>query len=285
MKWITWDQAAIAAVVSYLVFAASSRLTESAVTRFVVAASRELGFVAAIYSVWRVARQLPIANETGAIERARWIANFQESLFLPSELSIQRWVVEHQTISEFATGYYAIVHVPSIIAFMIWLFLFKRPFYVRWRTGLAFTTFFCLVIRFLRIAPPRFLPELGFVNLADKVGFKVFGSVGEGVSDQFAAMPSIHIAWAAVVTFGFVASCTGWWRWLMLLHLGITFFVVAATGHHWWLDGIVAVALLGLSLMIDTQIQKRWRVRKEPEGKPRSPNQPEEASRVSALPA
>ena len=32
-------------------------------------------------------------------------------------------------------------------------------------------------------------------------------------------------------------------------------FVVAATGHHWWLDGFVALALLGVGLWGDT----RWR--------------------------
>ena len=27
---------------------------------------------------------------------------------------------------------------------------------------------------------------------------------------------------------------------------------MAATGHHWWLDGIVAIALLGLGLLMDS---------------------------------
>ncbi len=258
MKWITWDQAAVAAVTSYGVYALVRNRPQTAASRFVAAAAKELSFVSAIYSVWRIARQLPIAQEDGAIERARQIARFQDFMRLPSELGLQHWVIERDLVAEFTTWYYAAIHVPSLIVFLIWMFLFKKIHYRRWRTGLALTTFFCLVIRFIRVAPPRFLPELGFVDLTDHVGgIKVYGSVGTGVSDQFAAMPSIHIAWAAVITFGVIASCNSRWRWLMLLHLAITFFVVAATGHHWWMDGIVALALLGISLGIDTVLRGR----------------------------
>ncbi len=37
-----------------------------------------------------------------------------------------------------------------------------------------------------------------------------------------------------------------------MVHLVITMLVVSATGHHWWLDGIVVVGLLWVSLAIDT---------------------------------
>lgn len=117
-------------------------------------------------------------------------------------------------------------------------------------------TGFCLIIRFVRVAPPRFLPDLGYVDLASRFGMSVYGPVGTGVSDQFAAMPSIHVGWAAVVSFGIVAAGTSRWRWLFLLHVILTSIAVSATGNHWWLDGIVAIALLGLALLIDTGVRR-----------------------------
>ncbi len=80
----------------------------------------------------------------------------------------------------------------------------------------------------------------------------VYGEAGTGVSSQFAAMPSLHVAWAAVVAFGALAASTSKWRWIGMAHLVITMLVVAATGHHWWLDGIVALALLWIALQLDT---------------------------------
>jgi hypothetical protein len=38
------------------------------------------------------------------------------------------------------------------------------------------------------------------------------------------------------------------WRWLWLLHPIITFTVVVVTANHYWLDGIVVLLLLGVSL-------------------------------------
>ena len=83
-------------------------------------------------------------------------------------------------------------------------------------------------------------------------GIDVYGEAGTGVSSQFAAMPSLHVAWAAVIAFGALAASTSRWRWIGMVHLVMTMLVIAATGHHWWLDGIVALALLWVSLQLDT---------------------------------
>jgi len=51
----------------------------------------------------------------------------------------------------------------------------------------------CLIFRFIRVAPPRFLPDLGYIDLAMGYGPSIYGPVGNGVSDQFTATPSIHV--------------------------------------------------------------------------------------------
>ena len=89
--------------------------------------------------------------------------------------------------------------------FLVWLFVWHRDQYPHWRNGLVFLTGTCLVIRFWRVAPPRFLTDLGYKDLSEIFGPSIYGPVGTGVSDQFAAMPSIHVGWAAVVSFGVVS--------------------------------------------------------------------------------
>ncbi len=258
MKWVTWDQATIAAVMSSFVVVVLRRRPQNRVTAFVIPAARELAFISVVYGIWRVARMLPLAQDEKAIEYARQIARFQHRLHLPSELAIQQYVIDHDWLAQASAFYYRTFHVPALLVFLVWLFFRQRNHYPRWRTSLSLLTAFCLMIRFIRVAPPRFLPGLGFVDLSTRLGMSSYGPVGTGVSDQFAAMPSIHIAWAAVVSFGVFAATTSWMRWPILLHLPITFFVVAATGHHWWLDGIAAVVLLGIGMKIDTVARKRW---------------------------
>jgi hypothetical protein len=70
-------------------------------------------------------------------------------------------------------------------------------------------------------------------------------------------MPSIHIGWAAIVSCGIIAASTSKWRWIFLLHLIFTTLAVSATGNHWWLDGVAAVALLALALRIDTMVRSK----------------------------
>ncbi len=258
MQWVTWDQATIAAIISSVVAFVFRRRPASRVSDIVVPAARELTFISIVYAIWRVARMLPLAQDEKAIDFARDLARFEDWLHFPSELSLQHFAIEHDWLARFSAFYYQTFHVPGLLIFLVWLFFRHRDHYPRWRTSLSLLTAFCLVIRFVRVAPPRFLPELGFVDLSTRYGMSSYGPVGTGVSDQFAAMPSIHIAWAAVVSFGVFAATTSWWRWPILLHLPLTFLVVAATGHHWWLDGIAAIVLLGIGMRIDTVGRQRW---------------------------
>lgn len=221
--------------------------------------------MASLYSVWRLARVLPLAQPAGAINRARQIDRLQHTLHMPTELSLQHLVLQHGWLARSVNAYYAIAHVPALIAFLVWLFVRHRNDYSRWRNALAILTAFCVVIRFIRVAPPRFLPDLGYIDLATRYGLSVYGPVGTGVSDQFAAMPSIHVGWAALVSFGIVAASTSRWRWLFMLHLVLTMLVVSATGNHWWLDGIVAIVLLLIAIAIDDGARRfatSWRIKR-----------------------
>lgn len=257
MNWPTWNQAAIAAACSGLVALALRRRDLDGWRAAIGQAATELAIIAGLYSVWRVARKLPLAQDEGAVGRAHQIVDLEAALHLPTELDVQRWFLEHDALARLANTYYATLHVPMLLGFLVWLFVRHREHFARWRNALSILTGFCLVIRFVRVAPPRFLGELGYVDLSTRYGLSIYGPVGTGVSDQFAAMPSIHVGWAAVVSFGVVAAGTSRWRWLALAHVVITFVVVSATGNHWWLDGIVAVALLGVALRIDTVVRRR----------------------------
>jgi hypothetical protein len=264
MKWPTWEQAAIAAVLSGVVAlvlrrrrSGESGESGQEPAGFTEQLTVEFALISALYAVWRVARKLPLAQNDGAIERARSIVDFQEAIYLPTELSLQQFILRHDWLGWPTTLYYAVLHVPTLIAFLVWLFVFHRAHFAHWRNGLVFLTGMCLVIRFWRVAPPRFLADLGYEDLSERFGPSIYGPVGTGVSDQFAAMPSIHVGWAAVVSLGIFAVSTSRWRWFFLLHMIITIIVVSASGNHWWLDGIVAIGLLMVGLWLDTFVRSR----------------------------
>ncbi len=261
-KWPTWQQAWVTSLICLALYLALRRIRPSRFTEVALPALHELVVLTGLYGLWRTAKKLPLAQSEGAMDRARRIVEFQEAIWLPTELSLQEFVVRYDWLGWSSAAYYIGMHVPGVFAFLIWMFWRHRDQYPRWRNVLALTTAGCLFIRFWHVAPPRFLTDLGYEDLSEVYNMSVYGPVGTGVSGQFVAMPSIHVAWAAVIGFGIVSASPSRWKWLCAAHLPITILVVSATGHHWWLDGIVAIGLVGISLAIDEGVRRIWRMRR-----------------------
>jgi hypothetical protein len=118
------------------------------------------------------------------------------------------------------------------------------------RTTIVLLTASCLLVQLVPVAPPRLLPRFGFVDTAEQYGQSVYTALKAVGPDQLSAMPSVHVGWAVLVGVVVVWLGTSRWRWLALLHPALTIFVVAATANHFWLDGIVAVALLVLAIAV-----------------------------------
>ncbi len=226
-----------------------------------------------LYALWRLGGSLPLVHQSGSIHRGLQIFRLEQRLHLPSEAAMSRWLVKRRWLAEACDAFYATVHVPALIVFLVWLFVRHRDQYNPWRNTLAIATGACLLIRFWRVTPPRLMPNLGMVDVANALHQSVYGPAGTGISDQLAAMPSIHCAWAVLVALGVVAASTSKWRWLILIHPILTTVVVAATANHWWLDGFVGGALVVISYAIDWGCRpgggENWR-EEAPRSRPRS---------------
>jgi hypothetical protein len=215
---------------------------------FATAAARETALILGLYSLWMIAGHLSVMQNTDAVERGRDIWHLERWLHLPSELSLNHWILSYPWLVRLANGYYAIVHVPALVFFLVWLFAFHRDRYGPIRNALAWLTFVSLAIQLVPVAPPRLVPGLGFVDTARLYGQSVYGAVGAPGADQLSAMPSVHVGWALVIGLAAVAVGTSRWRWVILGHPIVTTLVVAATANHWWLDGLAEVGLLAVIL-------------------------------------
>ncbi|MGB6058043.1 MAG: phosphatase PAP2 family protein, partial [Microthrixaceae bacterium] len=165
MNWPTWKQAATAALISWLLALVLKRWRpDSGVGSTVGPAALEFALVSSLYSLWRIARKLPLSKDEGAMDRAYRIVDFERWLHLPTELSLQHFVLRHEWLGRLTNYYYAGLHVPALLVFLVWLYVRHREEYPHWRNGLVLVTAGCLVIRFIRVAPPRFLTDLGYID-------------------------------------------------------------------------------------------------------------------------
>lgn len=232
---LTWPQALAAGALLGAVWQALRRHRPGIATF-----CREAAIIAWLFAFWQIIQQVTSSDGGDAVGRAHWIERVQSAMFLPSERSVQDLILGHELLVKLANLFYASMHFTAMGIFLLWLYLRHRDRYPAVRTTIALSTFGCFLVQFVAVAPPRLLP--GYVDTAELYGQSVYNA-GFSV-DNFGAMPSVHVLFAAVVGWYTWRVSTSRWRWIGPLHFVATVFVVVATANHWWLDGVVAIAIL-----------------------------------------
>jgi len=251
--WLAWETASqIALVIAILVVIAGIALSPDrhASVRAVTGVAIEASRVLVLYSIWQYTRRKTITKVAGAKEHAQWVWDFQQRWHFPSELALQRAFIDHRLLMQSMNIYYGGVHVPAMGATLVWLFWRHRDRYPAVRNVLAMTTAGCLTIQMIPVAPPRFMPELGFQDAGLIYHQSVYGTGGSGISNQLAAMPSLHYAWAFIVCIAVITISTSRYRWWIVLHPILTLLAVTVTANHWYLDGVVAGLVLAAAAAI-----------------------------------
>ena len=214
---------------------------------------RELLLVVGLFVVYKVGRQLATGHTGEAFHNAHRVWDWERALHLPGEGAVQTALLHSDTLVHIANTYYATVHFPATLAFLIWMYL-RRPVHYVWaRRVLAAVTAAALVLHLtFPLAPPRLLDTAGLVDTGQVYGPTVYGAhpATDEMANQFAAMPSLHFGWALMVAIGLIAATRSRWRWLWLLHPLLTLLVIVGTANHYWLDAIAVTALLGIALAV-----------------------------------
>ncbi|MFI5734932.1 phosphatase PAP2 family protein [Kribbella sp. NPDC051587] len=203
--------------------------------------SREALLLATMFGIYNLGRWFAAEQTGSAFGNAYEVLALQRWLHLPKEASLQRAALQLPALIESANLYYAFVHFPITVVVLFWLGIRRPAAYPNIRWTLAAMSGLALIghIAF-PLAPPRMMPGLVDTGLA--FGQSVYGSDRAGtVANQFAAMPSLHVGWAALIALSMILTTSSPWRWLWLAHPTITFAVMIVTANHYWLDGLAAL--------------------------------------------
>jgi hypothetical protein len=90
-----------------------------------------------------------------------------------------------------------------------------------------------------------------------------WGSMASGdmatVSNQFAAMPSMHIGWSlwCGLMIAFLAR-RRWVRALGLLYPAVTLVVIVASANHFFMDAVIGACCTGIGLVASRLVYGRW---------------------------
>jgi predicted acylesterase/phospholipase RssA len=213
---------------------------------------REIALLGSMYIVYSIGRIYGARHSASAFDNAHRLIGWERDLGLPNEAQLQHAFLQIPHLVRAANAYYADVHFPLTALVLIWLSVRRPAEYKGVRSTLMALTGIALAgYMFFPVAPPRLLPELGWVDTGIRFGQSVYGAnTDSGLADQFAAMPSLHVGWAVLIAITMIRVTRSRWRWLWILHPVTTFAVVVLTANHYWLDGLVALILLACCLLL-----------------------------------
>lgn len=199
---------------------------------------------------YRWVRYLADGQVTVAKANAIWLWGVERVMALPTETELQHWVFSVEpVIVKAANVYYVWAHFPVTAMVFFWLFVWFRPAYPRVRAELVLLTVAGLLLHVLfPLAPPRLMPDFGTFDTMLLIGPSAYPAESDGIANQFAAMPSLHVGWALLVAIAVTRVLDSPLRWLAWLHPALTMAVVVVTANHYWLDALVAAALLAMAI-------------------------------------
>ena len=238
---------------------------------------REVVLVLAIYLAYDVTRGLRDGSVTAADGHGRAILDAERYLHINIERSLNQGLSHTALLAVIANYFYATLHFVITPAVLIWLYRRHPASYGQARTTLAMATITGLIIFWLLpTTPPRLLPGHPFHDtMASVAGWGWWGGAGSapkglgGVTNQLAAMPSLHVGWAL---------WSGYWifryarrrpvRWLGAAYPFLTALVVMATANHYLLDAVAGVLDVALAGWVVSRCYGHFRPRRVPGGSP-----------------
>ncbi|KQX52794.1 MULTISPECIES: phosphatase PAP2 family protein [unclassified Streptomyces] len=219
----------------------------------------ELASVGVVYAGYSAGRLLARGDEDAAVGHGLAILHLEERLGIDAEHPLNRLFTDVPALGVPADFAYASLHYLVTPAILVWLYRRRPAHYRAARTWLMLSTLLGLVgFTLLPTCPPRLLDAAhGFTDTMAR--FSAYGWWGGeasaprglgGMTNQYAAMPSLHFGWAL-------------WCGVMLWRYGrtplakalgvayplVTALVVMGTANHYLLDAVGGAAVMGIGLL------------------------------------
>lgn len=209
----------------------------------------------------QIRNAVPEQHDT-ALKHAAEIWSFERGLGLAVEHGVNHAVDSMTWLIVGMNYYYAILHFAVTVGVLVWLYFLHPVRYGPARLALFTTTWLALIGFYAYpLAPPRLMTDGGFIDTVRT--HNTWGSMSQGsmaeVSNQYAAMPSMHIGWSlwCGITIAMLATPV-WLKVLGMLYPAATLLVIVSTANHFWMDAVGGALCLGVGYAAAYAVYGRW---------------------------
>ncbi|HJL91897.1 MAG: phosphatase PAP2 family protein [Acidimicrobiales bacterium] len=195
-----------------------------------------------------------------AFENAEKIIDLEKSIGTFKELQIQEFFIDWKWFIQFWNVFYGTFHFGVTIFALVWLYIKFPSKYSRQRFFLLSSTGSALIgFSLFPLMPPRLLSNCGdfgaclsntypFIDTLSEIGglWSFDSGTMQKVSNQFAAMPSLHFAWSFWCTLALYPILKSQkTKILISIYPLATTFSVIVTANHYWVDLVGGFVCLG----------------------------------------
>ncbi len=203
---------------------------------------RQVALFAAAYYGYRIVRGAVEGRAAAAFQHARDVIDVERTLHIFVEPSVQSWAAGSQFVLDAASWVYINAQTSVTVGALAWLYLFRNEsfYFVR---NMMVTAMAVAIVGYILFptAPPRFLPEWGFIDtVSDFTNIPQDSAPVNALFNPYAAVPSMHVAFALMI--GWPIARLVKWRALKAFWLSYPFlvtFVIVVTGNHFLADAFL----------------------------------------------
>ena len=201
----------------------------------------QMAVLSSCYWLYTYTRVAVRGRQAEALHNAALVMHLEQALGIFHEAWLQAQVSRSVILLRGLDWFWSNVHLPVVIGCLLWVYLARHrayPFVRNW--FLTLNLLGIAIYALLPTAPPRLLPSSGIVDTAWVLSpHSLQWGVSSAMDNPYAAMPSLHMAYALFVACTIVSLTRG--RTVKLLAglyplaIGVA---IIATGNHWFLDAL-----------------------------------------------
>ena len=220
-------------------------------------ATQALVMVSAVAAYFLV-RGATEAKTADAVRNAARLVHVEQLLGLDREHALQALVLPHGWLSEAFTRIYIYGHWP-VIALTLGLLAFRAPqVFARTRNAMLLSGSVGLTVFLsLPVAPPR-LAGIGLVDTVDEQSHAYRVLQPAAFTNQYAALPSLHVGWNLLMGLALWAAARHWWlKVLAVAGPLVMATAVVVTANHYLVDVVAGAGLATAAWLLAGRLAAR----------------------------
>jgi membrane-associated phospholipid phosphatase len=213
------------------------------------------------YWLYRLVRGEVFSQSAAAFEHARDIVSLERHLHVFVEPAIQHWAIGTGFVNDVGSWMYLNTHFIVTTCTLAFIYLFRNEHFYFIRNMFMVAMVIALIGYVVYpTAPPRMLPELGFMDsVSDFTGVSSDSEVN-ALFNPYAAVPSMHVGFALMLGIPMLRIVKHRWaKVLWALYAPVVAGVVIVTANHWIFDAVTGAMVAGVSALAAQTVFARVR--------------------------